>query len=142
MPKLEIQSVATIPSGQHAITTQDRSHKQMLVPSIYKLANMQPKSHQSYYSCSTSATAIIGNQQHLSTQTPASRCQSKCIFLKDSYRNPDGARHSSTGATQVQYQCTASSMAMQVQCRCKHKCNTSANAMETRRHMQTCTRPM
>ena len=33
-------------------------------------------------------------------------------------------------------------MQTQVQCRCKHKRNTSANAMETCRHMQTCIHPM
>ena len=65
--------------------------------------------------------------------TTASRCQSKCRFLQVPFRNSDGTKHSSTGATQVEHQCKASSMATpmqtQVQARCKHKRNTSANAM-------------
>ena len=57
----------------------------------------------------------------------------------------------STSATQVQTQWKQSCshlltcihpMQMQVQCRCKHKRNTSANAMEACRHMQTCIHPM
>ena len=48
-----------------------------------------------------------GNQsrtrnQHLPTHTTASRCQSKCGFFKVSFRNSQGTKHPSTGATQVQ----------------------------------------
>ena len=79
--------------------------------------------------------------------TTASRCRSKCRFLKVPFRNSDGTKHSSTGATQVEHQCKASSMATpmqtQVQARCKHKRNTSANAMATTcRDMQTRIHPM
>ena len=85
--------------------------------------------------------------QHLPTHTTASRCQSKCGFFNVSFRNSDGTKHTSTGATQVQHQCKASSMATpmqtQVQARCKHKSNTSANAMATTcRDMQTRIHPM
>ena len=85
--------------------------------------------------------------QHLPTHTTASRCQSKCGFFNVSFLNSDGTKHTSTGATQVQHQCKASSMATpmqtQVHARCKHKSNTSANAMATTcRDMQTRIHPM